>query len=88
MSYGKENGKENGGKPYGGGQPEKILGWLKVSKSGKALLIKLMDGEWEHSVPISSLKRLLDGEIQGLPIKEFGDPNWKKGGAGQTWRRE
>lgn len=49
---------------------ERIIGWVNLSKSGKVILVKPGCGTM-FSVPVSMLNKLLDGEIKGVPIREY-----------------
>lgn len=49
---------------------ERIIGWVNLSKSGKAILVKPACGHM-FSVPVSMLNKLLAEEIKGIPIREY-----------------
>jgi len=57
-------------KQYDDQQPPR--GWINLSKSGKAIFVKMQCGH-DFSVPVSTLQKLLDGQIKGIPLRE-----WKK----------
>ncbi len=55
-------------KDYGDQEP--VRGWINLSKSGKAIFVKMNCGH-DFSVPVSTLNKLLDRQIKGIPLREW-----------------